>query len=114
MSELAVPPEYVYSTLGLDPDLAELVEMFVDELPERVAKIREFWDNADMEGLGRAAHQLKGAAGSYGFDELTPALQRLDHSVRSSHSEAEIVSAIEEVAEMCSRVRAGAPEQFGD
>ena len=110
MSELAVPSEYVYSTLGLDPDLGELVEMFVDEMPERVAKIQESWGNADMKGLGRAAHQLKGAAGSYGFDELTPALQRLDHRVRTSCGEAAILEAIEEVTELCSRVRAGAPE----
>ncbi|MBI2479381.1 MAG: Hpt domain-containing protein [Planctomycetia bacterium] len=110
MSELTVRSEYVYSTLGLDPDLGDLVEMFVEEMPQRVARIRACWDRADMEGLGRAAHQLKGAAGSYGFEELTPALTRLDHSVRMARSEAEILNAIEEVAELCSLARSGAPE----
>ncbi|MDA1051281.1 MAG: Hpt domain-containing protein [Planctomycetota bacterium] len=110
MSELTVRSGYVYSTLGLDPDLGELVEMFVDEIPQRVSKIRKCWDDTDMESLERAAHQLKGAAGSYGFEELTPALQRLDHSLRTSRPDADILSAIEEVAELCSRVRSGAPE----
>ncbi|MEX0818987.1 MAG: Hpt domain-containing protein, partial [Pirellulaceae bacterium] len=108
MSELAIQPRYVYSTLGLDPDLGDLVEMFVDEMPERVARLRACWDNGDMNGLERAAHQFKGAAGSYGFEELTPDLQRLDHSIRLSREEAEILNAIEAVAELCSRVRAGA------
>ncbi|HRX82523.1 MAG: Hpt domain-containing protein [Planctomycetaceae bacterium] len=110
MSELTVRSGYVYSTLGLDPDLGDLVEMFVDELPNRVSKLQECWDRTDLEGLGRAAHQLKGAAGSYGFEELTPSLTRLDYSVRMSRSDDEILSAIEEVIELCSRARAGAPE----
>jgi len=96
--------------LGLDPDLGDLVEMFVQEIPRRVAKLQECWDEADMEGLERAAHQLKGAAGSYGFEELTPALTRLDYSVRTLRSEAEILSAIEEVAALCALARGGAPE----
>ncbi|MCA9122620.1 MAG: Hpt domain-containing protein [Planctomycetaceae bacterium] len=110
MSELTVRSEYVYSTLGLDPDLGDLVEMFVEELPSRIAMIQDCWQRADMDGLGRAAHQLKGAAGSYGFEELTPSLTRLDHNVRMSRPEAEIVSSIDEVAELCQRARAGGPE----
>lgn len=110
MSELTVRSEYVYSTLGLDPDLGDLVEMFVNELPKRVAKIQACWEQADFDGLGRAAHQLKGAAGSYGFEGLTPSLTHLDHCVRMSRPHAEILSAIEEVAELCQLARAGAPE----
>ncbi len=110
MSVQTVQQRYVYSTLGLDPDLGELVDMFADEMPQRVATIQSCWDNGDLEGLGRAAHQLKGAAGSYGFEDLTPSLQRLDHRVRQSAAESEIEAAIAEVTELCSRVRAGAPD----
>ncbi len=110
MSELTLRPECIYSTLGLDPELGELVELFVRELPQRVADIQACWAAADTVSLERAAHQLKGAAGSYGFDELTPALRRLDHSIRMSRPRAEILRAIEDVTELCSRVRGGAPE----
>lgn len=110
MSELTVARGYVYSSLGTDPDLGELVELFVTEIPDRVARLHEAWNSSDLEALGRSAHQLKGAAGSYGFEELTPALQRLDHSVRCEKPEDEITAALEEVSELCERVRAGSPE----
>lgn len=113
MNEFVARTEYVYSTLGLDPDLSDLVEMFVEELPDRIDALQTCWDDADMEGLGRVAHQLKGAAGSYGFEELTPALQRLDHRIRTTRPAEDIFNAIEEVADLCSRVRPGAPEACG-
>ncbi|MBC8355112.1 MAG: Hpt domain-containing protein [Planctomycetes bacterium] len=110
MSELTVTSAYLYSTLGLDPDLGELVDIFVDEMPNRVAKIQEAWGSQDLKALGTAVHQLRGAAGSYGFDDLTPVLTRLELNVRSSSPEAEILRSIDELTELCSRVRAGAPE----
>jgi histidine phosphotransfer protein HptB len=110
MSETTLSREYVYSTLGTDPDLGDLVEMFVDEMPQRLEQIQECWDKSDMEGLERAAHQLKGAVGSYGFDELTPILRTLESNVKESQPEAEIISSIEAAISVCSRIRAGAPE----
>jgi HPt (histidine-containing phosphotransfer) domain-containing protein len=110
MSELTIAQEYIYSTLGADADLGELVELFVEEMPHRTAVLRDCWDRADWEGLGRAAHQLKGAAGSYGFEDLTPVLRRLDQSVRDRQPGAEIGEALEEALELCSRIRAGIPE----
>jgi len=110
MSELTVARGYVYSSLGTDPDLADLVALFVSEIPTRLDKLQEAWDAKDWDALGRAAHRLKGAVGSYGFEELTPYLHRLDHSVRTGKPEDEISRALAEVTELCSRVRAGGPE----
>ena len=31
--------DVIYSSLGTDPDLGELVEMFVDEMPDRVSTL---------------------------------------------------------------------------
>ena len=110
MSELTVMRGYVYSSLGTDPDLGELVELFVSEIPDRVAKLQEAWDAQDWDTLGRAAHQLSGAAGSYGFEDLMPCLHRLDHLVRTERPRDEIGKALAEVTELCSRARAGAPQ----
>jgi len=52
--------------------MGELVEMFVDEMPERIALLGEALASGDRESLERTAHQMKGSAGSYGFDQLTP------------------------------------------
>lgn len=99
--------EFIYSTLGDDPDLADIVEMFVDEMPERVEVLTGFFIAKNWEELGRMAHQLKGTAGSYGFDDLTPGAAILDEAVRKRHSDSEISSAIDVLVDMCHRVRAG-------
>ncbi len=71
----------LYSSLATDPDLAELVEIFVESLPERVETLKQAFDQGDWETLRRTAHQLKGAAGSYGFDPLSPSAAKLEQRV---------------------------------
>lgn len=105
----AVPSTPIYSSLAVDPDLAEIVEMFVDEMPDRVAAIAEAWTSGDLEHLGRLAHQLKGAAGSYGFDEVTPYAAALERTARGGGAEEEIAQATEELISLCSWIRGGAP-----
>jgi HPt (histidine-containing phosphotransfer) domain-containing protein len=99
--------ELIYSTLGDDPDLADIVEMFVDEMPERVETLTKFFIAKDWEELGRMAHQLKGAAGSYGFDDLTPGSAALEESVRKGGTEADISTALDHLVDQCQRVRPG-------
>ncbi|MEA1950355.1 MAG: Hpt domain-containing protein [Planctomycetota bacterium] len=100
----------IYSTLGSDPDLGELVELFVDEMPERVQNITNLLEQSDWEELRRAAHQLKGAAGSYGFDAISPTAAVVENKIRGEHCEEEICQAIEELCDICLSARAGTPE----
>jgi HPt (histidine-containing phosphotransfer) domain-containing protein len=55
----------------------------------------------------RGAHQLKGAAGSYGFDQLTPLAAALEFAVRDNESEAAVQQAFEALIEACCQVRTG-------
>lgn len=102
--------QYVYSTFGEDPDLAELVEMFVDGLPARIAELKDLATSNDLESLCRAAHRLRGAGGSYGFSRVSCAAGRLEDACTESLSKSEIATALEAMIELCDRVRAGAPE----
>ncbi|MBX9788065.1 MAG: Hpt domain-containing protein [Pirellulales bacterium] len=99
----------LYSTLAADRALDDLVELFVDELPDRVARLQRLYDADERRELERAAHQLKGAAGSYGFDPLTPAAARLENALATHDPSADVVSALAELIALCNRVRAGAP-----
>ncbi len=101
--------ELVYSTLAEDPDLGEIVDLFVQEMPERVDNILARLHSGDWEGLRRAAHQLKGAAGSYGFAPITPSAARLEAAVRQARPEDEIRQAVEELINLCERARGGTP-----
>lgn len=103
------PSTPIYSTLGDDEDLGELVEMFVADMPTRLADLAQAYEARDWDRLQRLAHQLKGSAGSYGFDEVTPRAARLEAAVRDRSEEVEIGRATEELLGLCSRLRAGAP-----
>jgi len=100
----------IYSTFGDDPDLGELVEMFVDEMPDRIGNLQAQYDAKNWEELGRAAHQMKGAAGSYGFNDLTPIAAQLEATVHGNEAEDKILADLNSLVDICSRIRAGAPE----
>lgn len=97
----------VYSDLGGDEELAELVEMFVEEMPERMARIAAELAQADWPALIRTAHQLKGAAGSYGFHQITPLARSLERALCNQSPENQIRAAAQELLRMCERLRGG-------
>ena len=97
----------VYSVLGDDPDLAQLVELFVDCLPPRVESLRSSAEEQDWKALGRAAHQLKGSGHSYGFDEVATFAARLEDACQASVPDHEILAALDQLLDVCDRVRAG-------
>ncbi len=99
----------LYSSLGADPDLGELVEMFVDEMPERIDRLKSACKDQDLETLTTTAHQLKGAAGSYGFDQVTPYAKRLETAARDGECQAEILESLNELVTLCGSLRAGVP-----
>ena len=79
--------EPMYSTLGGDPDLSDLVTLFVEEMPDRVANILDLLEHYEWEELRRAAHQIKGAAGSYGFGAISPCAGKLEFAIRDQEPE---------------------------
>lgn len=109
MSVQVMETNYLFSSLAGDPDLGEIVDMFVDEMPGRVENLTRCLAAGDWTQLGRYAHQMKGACGSYGFDQLTAPAARLEHACRETSDEQEIREALEDLAQLCQRVRSGEP-----
>jgi len=107
MAQQSLEQDVYYSSMGDDADLSEIVRMFVDEMPDRIKKLNSCYEADDQEGLGRAAHQLKGAAGSYGFDQITPYAGCLESAVRENHSDDEVKQALDALVGACEKVRAG-------
>ena len=100
---------FVYSSLAADPDLGELVEMFVQEMPDRINALETQMRSRNWDQLTRTAHQLKGAAGSYGFEAITPYAARLESAARDAQREDRILAALEELLDLCRRMRSGMP-----
>jgi histidine phosphotransfer protein HptB len=102
---------HVYSSLAADPDLGELVEMFVDEMPSRISALETQAQSGDWPQLTRTAHQLKGAAGSYGFAAITPSAARLESAAREGCHQEEILLALRDLLDLCRRVRGDRPQR---
>lgn len=100
----------VYSSLAVDPDLSELVNEFVNAIPDRISALLEAFEKDDPVALGTKAHQLKGALGSYGFSDLSPIAARLEHSVRQGEQEENIKLAMDELISQCRRMTADPPQ----
>ncbi len=109
MTQVAGKTGPLYSSLGGDPDLGEIVEMFVEEMPNRIENLLLQLEASDWDGLRRTAHQLKGAAGSYGFDPISPCAAKLEGTIRRREPEELICRAVDELVQMCNRVRRGTP-----
>ena len=109
MSHATNQIEPVYSTLGGDPGLDEIITLFVAEMPQRVATLLSKLDAGDWEGLRRTTHQLRGAASSYGFDPITPGAGRVEEAICQHATEQEIRAAVDALIDLCRRACAGTP-----
>ncbi len=65
--------EPLRSQFADDPEMSELVGLFVSELPARLAALESAWSAGDSPVLRRLAHQLKGAGAGYGFPAVSDA-----------------------------------------
>jgi HPt (histidine-containing phosphotransfer) domain-containing protein len=96
------PP--LHSTYENDPDLRDLVMQFVDELDGQVRSIRSACLSEDFAMLRRISHQLKGAAGGYGFDPIGDCAARLEDDMLGD--EMDIAGLSERVEDLITTCRA--------
>jgi signal transduction histidine kinase/DNA-binding response OmpR family regulator len=105
-------PTFVYSDLVADPDLRELVDLFVQDMPNRINALDAHAKSRDWIQLARTAHQIKGAAGSYGFGEITTYAARLETAAMEAQQEQQTLRTLDELVSLCRRVRSGNPKHF--
>jgi HPt (histidine-containing phosphotransfer) domain-containing protein len=63
--------ELISQLLREDPDLRDIVAEFVAGLATRIDDLRRAHEQMDWELLTTLAHRLKGAAGSYGYPDIS-------------------------------------------
>ncbi len=100
----AVQSGEIRSEFRDDPEMAELISWFVQEMPERVNAIAESWRDQRIEELQRLAHQLKGACGGYGFQAVSDAAHRLEESLQVEQDLERAREDVERLVDMCRRV----------
>ena len=105
---------HLYSDFADDPEMDELIAGFVGRLSATLEDIRAALEEEDLERLRRLAHQLKGAAGGYGFMPISGDAAAIEVALRDGVTPAELASAVEHLTCTCSRVRHGEVQESRD
>ncbi len=96
----------IQSAFRDDPEMSELIELFVAELPERMRSLQEMFASGDLAGVRRMAHQLKGASGGYGFAPIGARAAELESALRASADLRLVRKRLDELHDLCSRAAA--------
>ncbi len=92
------------------PVIASVLGEFVSHLEGRLTAMEAAVRSSQPEDLRRLAHQLKGAAGAYGYPSLSLAARALEEDARRGGMEA-AEKTLEEVTALCQAVVMGWDEQ---
>jgi HPt (histidine-containing phosphotransfer) domain-containing protein len=76
-------PDHLLEQIGHDLGLAaELVEVFLDEMPEMLSGIEDAVRHSDSQQLASAAHAFKGSAAAIGAFSMAEAAAQLETAGR--------------------------------
>ena len=101
------PQEPLRSVFASDPAMSELIGLFLSELPSKVDRVVSAFKAGDADTLKRLTHQLKGAAGGYGFPAVGEAAGKVEQGLRAAPDPraalASINDQVRELVELCCR-----------
>ena len=101
--------EKIYSTLAEDPDFGELVEMYVDEMPDRIGALQEVREANDCDGIRRLSHQIKGSAKGYGFEVISLLAGNAERAAIEGVDTEALFEKFDQLIDALERVSAGTP-----
>lgn len=106
------PSVPLFSEFASDASMTELVTLFVEEMPGKIESLRNALGSGSFDALKRVAHQLKGAAGGYGFPVIGEAAGKIEAFIVQNPNlgtEAKLQglkAQVEQLTELCARARA--------
>ena len=86
-----------------DASFADIVLQFVEGLNARLTDMEHAIRASDFEALQRAAHQLKGSGGGYGYPVLTERAATLEHYAKSQEL-FDCQRMVDDLKEICKRL----------
>jgi HPt (histidine-containing phosphotransfer) domain-containing protein len=113
MAEPPTPPNKtpILSQYATDPEMVELIDLFLSEMPDRLKALESAWRNAQVPQLTRMAHQLKGSCAGYGFPAIGTAASTLEDRLRALQADGgaqlkRLQSEFNELIDLCRRASA--------
>ena len=87
-AQQAAPPKLVSQLLLEDESLRDMVEEFVANLEKRVKELQHAYEKLDWQQLTMLAHRLKGAAGSYGYPDISQVCATMERNFTAHQADA--------------------------
>ncbi len=107
MNPAEKPWSPLVSEYAQDADMLELIELFVGEMPDRVERLYQALELADLQAVGVLAHQLRGAGGGYGFPQITTVAREVEVMSRDETVELDALRrSVDALTELCRRASA--------
>ena len=83
-SETPIDPEAIENLRALTPDdpdsfLRDIIGIFLDDTPARIADLRQSLTAGDKDSFTRAAHSIKGSSSNLGATHLREIAAELEH-----------------------------------
>ncbi|MDB6115075.1 MAG: Hpt domain protein [Lacunisphaera sp.] len=90
MSDQAIDPAAIDNLRALSPDpdgsfLRELIEIFLQDTPERFTELDATLAKGDTAAAMRAAHTIKGSSGNFGASRLAKLAQEVEAHAKAGN-----------------------------
>jgi len=98
--------EPLYSTMAGDPQMIELIESFVVELPARVRELEVALVSNDLKQVEQIARTLKSRGTSYGYEIITELAGIVESRLQAGETIEQFKVDFDKLLKMCSQARA--------
>jgi len=101
----ALHREPLFSTLANDPAMVEVVQEFLNELPDRIRGIETALRENDLEKLIEHMRRLKGDGASYGYEVITDTASDIEKSLLNDEAIQKLRESIDQLIKLCLHAR---------
>jgi len=95
--------EPLHSIFANDPDMSQILDMFINELPQRVTAIEQAMEQVDLSTIADISHQLKGAGGGYGFPTITDSAAVVEQLAKDGADVQSLQKSVQDLLSLCQR-----------
>lgn len=98
------------STLADDPDMRELISLYIQDLPLRLEGIQTAMAAGNLNEVRRLSHQLRGASAGFGFAPIGLLAAEVEETIKALQERADAMDRVRPLVEkldaLCRRVAA--------
>ncbi len=102
--------EPLLSIYANDSAVADILPLFVSNVPKYLGNLEAHIGNADWTMAARVCHDLKGTAGGYGYPDIGAVAKRLESEVKGARSLDILNGLLAEAKILCERARRALPD----